>query len=223
MAVQFIGKEALLHAYEETGIETWGIFSGQKVVTSGTGVQQLETWIDCLIPAASTQRYALRLYRGTDYQDVDKSTPYSACFDFQLNEYTGSGHGASSGVLKRLEQLEQKISGPTEQDGIDINGIINDYLINPDKLVTLISGIKSLFTPGSALPVTPAPATIGAVQPGQPGPPADREEQLQRLSVALDRLEKQDPNLIAHLEKLAHIAETNKTMFGMLTKTLEGM
>lgn len=121
------------------------------------------------------------------------------------------------------ELLEGKKEEPKPTIGDFVMGFIEE---NPNIVVTVLDKLAGIFKP--AVVAAPAlapvynmaqPAAVGTVAPGFVGDPeinkGDTGERLQRLANALDRLEKCDPNLVEHIEKLATLAETKPETYKM--------
>lgn len=222
--MQFIGKERILDAYNEYGAETWALFQGRKKVVAGDGAANLAHWLDMFSPAGSTATYTLRVYNDIeDPEHIGPSTDYSACWDFKLTDSYNGSMGGFGQLAQRLDAIEKKLSdeGPGE-DGFDLNGIVTGWLKNPEQLGMVIGAVKQLL--GHPPAPMPAMAAVGALdpQPGKENQPMNPEETYQRLSKVLDRLEKQDPQILEHLEKLATIAETKPKTFQFLISSLNG-
>ncbi|HXV98447.1 MAG TPA: hypothetical protein VEC93_08490, partial [Anaerolineae bacterium] len=120
-----------------------------------------------------------------------------------------------------------------EDEGQDLNSVIMGWLTEPQKLGLVIGAVKQLFgAPPMPMPVpVPAPVagqqpvqTISGFAPGKQQPQAMTAEQsLERLSKALDILEKHDSDLVVHLEKLAKLAETDELLFKAIISKLDAL
>lgn len=163
------------------------------------------------------------------------------------NYMPGSGRSwqKTQELEKRFDALEERLiqyfegnrEEEEEEKPTDILGTITGLLQDPDKLEKLIGLGKSLL--GQSV----QPAYVGQVnriaqgnsgapslspsQQQQPAAPVKQEyneeeqaQKLQRLGIAIDTLEKADPAIVDHLEKLAAIAankpDTFKQLIGML-------
>jgi hypothetical protein len=89
----------------------------------------------------------------------------------------------------------------------------------------LLSGIKSFF---SSTPQTPAavgsiPSPSGYSNNNQAMNEQPTEQDMQRLSAALDILGANDPKIVDHLEKLASMAQNKPGTFKTLLSMLENM
>lgn len=229
-SVQFWGSKAVIQAFEARGIETWSIMQGKDLNMSGSGSEELRSYLDMLSQFGSGACYKLQVYAGEiDPDEITNKTPSNGAFNFMLGEKQGSVGGTGDpAVYKRLEELEKKVSGA------DDSGTIKDALISwlyePEKLVPVVNAIGALFKGNTAGAIAQLPAMLGNVEPKRvnenttmSGPVISDEEKIQRLAACLDRLEKADKNILFHLEKLAAMAEKNPAQFNMLVGMLNGM
>lgn len=216
---QFIGREKLLAAFERRGGGTWQIAQGKKVCAKGSGSDELGEWIDIFGAAQSRSPYTLHLYDDLEPAEIGKHSP-DASWDFMISD-TGTAVGTVSGTAGVVSKLQQKIDEriadklgamldkaeePDEPEGIDLNAIISDYAANPHKVGQAVGAIqqlvgmfKSLLGGNAATQQAPMGA-IGSLPGPQQGQYA--EGTYERLCAVLDSLQKRDPKLLEHLEKL---------------------
>lgn len=219
-AVQFFGRESVLSAFANRGIECWALFQGKHLITAGEGYEPLNTFLQMLEPGGSAAQYALKVYRDIDDpENITDKTENNGSFTFKLSQPLGNLRVHNDIVLQRLEAIEQRIAGvKSEEDEDDeeeeetIGKIVMDYLKDPQKLSLALSAIKG-FISSAVAPAAPVPAVVGGI--------GSDEEKLTRLSLVLDRLESKDPKIIEHLEKLADIADKKPGTFTMLLQMLE--
>lgn len=124
-----------------------------------------------------------------------------------------------------------------------LSDVIMGLVKQPDKLIGVLQGIRGMFAPadvvghpamqyaavsgnqprrtGAVAQPTPAPAEPKP-QPADQATPAlsDNEETIERVAAVLDRLEKADPDILQHLEKLADLAEKKPDTYRMGIKML---
>lgn len=129
---------------------------------------------------------------------------------------------------KRILELLEGDEDADEDQPLDIHQEIIGLLRDPEKVNMWLGILRGD-------PNVKIPQTIGNTmgQNKQPGAGAGSsisenlsqptEEDLQRLSNALDILGKNDPKIIDHLCKLADLSQNNKPTFNMAVKMLEGM
>lgn len=238
---QLIGKDSVLKAYEQADIDTWAIFQVKRPIMSGQGIDELNKWLDILIPANSSVTYYLRLYRdAAANEDISANTPYTCNWDFKLHNdyhygYSGMG-GVNGEVMARLEKIEKSISeNKPDEDELSMNKIFMGWLKDPVQLGQVIGAVRMLIGGGgdampammSGLPTTPQRVAekkqsmeVTPVQPAN----AQTEEQIQkRWDEVLDNLEAKCPEILDHLEKLSRMADKNPAQFQFLIVTLKGM
>jgi hypothetical protein len=188
--------------------------------------------------------YTLKIYDDiTDEKQIKEKTPSDGGFTFSLNDAQegNSVFGYNKILQDRIDKLEAQLEGDDDDDtGImgKIGNAVLGWLEEPDKIIQLINSV------GSLLKTPQGPQVIGNVVQGaithfaqQPQQrtqqtvapaPIERMEtnvidptvKLQRLGAAIDTLEKADPQLVEHLEKLAEMSRTNPQMFNFLLKNL---
>lgn len=222
-AIQFFGRSNVLSAYNHRGIEVWGIFNGKNLITSGQTADELDNFLGLLEPGGSAAPYILKVYRDQDADDITDKTECNGSFTFKLTDpgYNATRLGGTDpSISERLGILEKMVVGaykeePEEDDENkeDIMSIIMGYLKEPQKLALVINAVRGFATNA----IAPVPAAVGSVTPGA----NNTEENLQRLSVALDKLERADPKIVEHLEALADIAEKKPPTFKMLLTMLD--
>lgn len=207
IGVQLIGKDAVLAAFSKLGYEYWGLYEGKTPKIFGEGADALADWLELFCSSGSTATYTLRIY-DTDTLPTSQTggTDFVASLNFKLVDvYEGYGiAGHTTKLMQRIEGIEKKLDSDGDEE--DINSILMGWLSNPEKLGMVASAFRQLVGSGPVAPVVtgngiPAQQTVS----GFGGVGSDDEAKLQRLSVALDQLEKKDPRLIEHLEKLSKL------------------
>jgi hypothetical protein len=203
-SIQLIGKEAVLSAFDEFDADTWALFDGKSPVLSGVGADTLEAWLDRFMPGGSTAQYTLRIY---DVEPpVKASTEYIAAFKFRLSDpYQGMGiSGHTTKLLERIEGLEKRLEGEGEE-GDGLSGIVLGWLKEPDKLETVVGAFRQLMgkepIPDGMNPQTTLQNMAGYKVTSDNN--QDNDQKLERLAAVLDKLEKRDPKLLDHLDKLS--------------------
>ncbi len=226
--IQLIGKQAVLETYSDFEGDTWGLFVGKRLIIAGEGSADLEKYLDRFAPAGSTGSYTLKIFdEDTAPVQVRPGTEYSCSFDFKITDtYGGAGIAGFGAIGARLEKIEKQLAAPEEPDGFQ--EIIMGWLREPHKLATVLGAVRTLLMPGNTPLPLPAPAqAIGSVtMPGSEiksdmGTTDDKT--YDRLAAVLDTLQKHDPQILEHLEKLAKIAVEKPSMFKMLLTTLDGI
>ncbi len=220
-SIQLIGKSAVLAAFDEFDADTWALFDSKSPVLSGQGSDSLEAWLDRFMPGGSTAQYTLRIY------DVDPpikaSTEYIAAFKFRLSDpYAGAGiSGHTTKLLERIEGLEKRLEGEGEE-GEGLSGIVMGWLKDPDKLETVVGAFRQLI---GKEPVTDGsnPSTTIQTMAGYKvtsDANQDDDKKLERLAGILDKLEKKDPKLLDHLDKLSQM---DQLTFSLVISKLDAL
>lgn len=139
-----------------------------------------------------------------------------------------------------LAALETKQEEETEEPETNFIGTITGLLQDPDKLEKLITlgrsllgqpvqpayvgNVNKLAGPGngsnpSLSPSSQQPAAVAPMESQYT--PEDQQERVERLAVAVDTLEKADPAILEHLEKLASMAANKPDQFKMLVSMID--
>lgn len=226
--VQLIGIDAVLSRFDYFETDSWALYQGKQFIVSGTGSAALSDWLTSFKTAGGTATYTLRVY-DTD-QAATAATGnngYVACLNFKLNDnYDGQGiSGHSRKLVERIEALEKE-KEESEPEGEDLNSVIMGWLENPEKLGMVVGAVRQMFGMGGSIP--PAAMSAAPLQTisgmGNEAATIETDEQkLNRLAGALNRLEKSDPKLLDHLEKLAKLGETDPLLFKAVISKLDAL
>lgn len=243
-SVQFYGKEKVLQAYNARGIDTWGLFDKKQFINAGESAEDLGAFLDMLQPGGSQSTYTLKVYRDIDDIDLlTDRTECNGSFNFKLHGSSaetpavvnGAGGGARyadpiyaklQGVINEevSNAIDKRLNGGKENNDEDWNDIIKGYAKDPNALATVLNAIGNIFRPGQAamgMPVALAGVDYGTTEHAQPVHRVgsvgslNNEEKLQRLSVALDKWEKADPDALTVIEKIVKLAESDKAKYNM--------
>lgn len=217
--LQFIGREATVTAYKMRGVNVWGIFQGKELITAGAGADNLDDWLEILEPGSGKTMYKLKVYNCTDDpEQITDRTENNGCFGFLLGDPAiGGTVGGVGAYSARLAALEKRLEERDEPEKQGIGDILLGFIDTPDKLIGVIGALKGLLMPGAAMPVAQV-AAIGAVTPGTAE--ANAQALMQRLSAAIDKLEKRDPKIVEHLEKFANLDDFT---FKMVIQRLDAL
>ena len=226
-SVQTIGVPSILARYDKVEGEAWAIYQGREFIVSGMGKDVLSDWLYSFEAAGSTAIYTLRVY---DYDEPPTSSEAAAGYLARINfkivdTYEGAGvAGYGRGIGERLDKIEKRLAGfendETEPESESLNDIIMGWLQEPTKLGQVVGAVRQALGKGAGNPV---PAQIGQQTIGSAFDPADKEAALQRLAKAIDTLEKSDPKLVEHLEKLAQLSANDKLTFGIIIAKLDAL
>lgn len=123
------------------------------------------------------------------------------------------------------EKFTEDLEEEEEEEPETIGSVLMDAIKNPNKLMELVNTFKMIT--GIGMNQQPMQA-IGNINPQQTNTMENEttqqtgniEERLQRLSNAIDILEKADPQLVEHLEKLAAMSQNDPGMFKFLLSRL---
>lgn len=212
---QFYGTAAVMDIYADMGLPQFAFFQGKEFVVAGNSDDELEKWCKRFESSGGTAKYKFRLYEQVS-GPIKPATDYVCSFDVAFSQPYMSGMGAvSPAILARMDKIEKQLGAGDGTSTMDrIGDAVLGWLEEPDKLVSVLSGFKALLT-GAQLP---AAGVAGMTEPSRIITP-DQEDKAIRLASALDSLEKADPLILPHLEKLAKIAVSQPGTF----KTLVGM
>jgi hypothetical protein len=231
-SVQFKGIDAVLEAFQNRDVPSWSLWQGKQFMFKCEGESmndsliQLDTILQTLAKS-SNAIYTLKVYEDLGKGvKIKSNTPDDGSFNFKLNfdsqEITGSQYSAlrnQSGIEQRLGKIEELLIRQAEEEeeeeeeeprsslGI-IGEIVNDPGLAPIvvPLISKLLGIGNISMPQQMQPV----ARIAGI---------DEDE----LTEAIRILKEHDPNISAHLMKLAQIAQNDKDTFNFLLKTLDGI
>lgn len=218
IGVQLIGRDAVLNRFNKFDTDTWALYQGKQFIVGGVGEEQLSDWLSDLTTSGSTAQYVLRMYDADQPPTAATgNADYVASINFKLvDTYEGQGiHGHSVKLMQRLEAIEKRLDAEQQEEETEsINDVIMGWLTEPEKLGMVVGAAKQLFGLSGAMPPAPVQAIAGfnvgkdneQITPG-------KEQQLQVLSTALDILEKADPNIVMHLDKLAKLSQTDPLIF----------
>ena len=222
--VQIIGKEAVLNRFEKFDTEAWALFQGKQFVVSGSGDESLADWLNDLSSCGSTATYTLRVYDGTVPTSATANSGYIASLNFKLVDmYEGQGiAGHTTRLMQRIEGLEKKLeTSEQEPETEDLNDVLMGWLSDPEKLGMVVGAFRQFM----GYPVPPMQTVAGVSTPAMPSGAggATAEDKLTRIAGALDELEKHDPALDAHLEKLAKLAKEDPLIFKAVISKLDAL
>lgn len=236
--VQFYGIDKVMEMFDSRKVDAWSIWHGKEFQFKGHGDGELRTTLEALKNSFNDPIYTLRVYEGLDSADKIKSnTPHDGSFNFKINipmEVQGMGFipgNANHALLQRIEKLETEKRELEEEEfgdepdtiGSVVDTVIIEALRDPEKLRTWKDVIMSIFNPNhqpAARPYQAPAAMIG--NSGNPAPITEMTDEgnANRLIIAIDKLEKADPKILEHLEKLADISEKNPPRFNVLLTML---
>lgn len=244
-SIQVRGIKAVMRAFEMRDLEAWAIFQGKYLNFKGIGSMELEETLKMLEVHGSDAIYTLKVYDGiADVKDIKERTEADGSIGFKLGEENAFGGGSAytRSLEDRLRKLEKEKEEDQEEDKT-IGGRIGNALVglleSPNELVQLIGAVRQMMQPQPqpvgaigrvttdfAPPVFTQPAPVPAApvftkEKKVDMPRISDEQKIERLSAAIDALEKNDPDILQHLEKLALIAAENPQLFKMMLLNLD--
>lgn len=234
LPVQFYGVDEVLQAAENLKCPAWAVFwGGTNLFSKYEGNDQQESLatlnntLEILSNSASSARYKIKFFEpdGKPIKINEKTVCNGGSFTFVLTDSEEReskllGRSSQFGVIGQLQQkisdLEKKLqeAEEVEEEPESIGTIFLDLLKNPGQLVQLVNVGRSLV----GLPVQNLGA-IGSIDTAQI--PENIAAKADRLDNALVELEKSDPRLIEHLEKLAQMARENPDQFKATVSMLD--
>jgi hypothetical protein len=245
-SIQFRGSDNVLQAYDDRGTSAWSIWQKTQFMTRGIDRASLDAFLEILVNSGSDAIYTLKVYDDiSDATKIKSGTQDDGSFNFRLTEADAGGIGyagnAGGNFIRGKSPLEKRFDVLEEKMNLIIEGGIDDEVEEPKDFLGTITGLlqdperlEKLITLGRSLLGQPVqPAYVGNVErlnssqlPGEINPslspsPIDAEARLNRLGVAIDTLEKNDPQVIEHLEKLAKISVENPRQFIQLISMLD--
>ncbi len=248
-SIQFRGLENALQAYVNKDVACWSIWQGKQMLDKGKDAETLRAFLELLEASDSEAIYTVRVYEDIeDPKKIKSTTADDGSFNFRLNEpnqlpvkfrggYERGGYGKGNSLEERFEELEEKISGfidaqtnpPANPEEDTLQGALIGLLKDPDKLGKFIDVTKNLLgqnvQPSYVGNVNRLSDSTASLSPSNNGAASasnvSAEEKLKRLGAAIDTLEKADPELIPHLEKLAKVATENPRQFLQLISMID--
>jgi len=236
--VQFFGIEQVMEAAENLNCPAWGIFISRALFTKYEGsdmsesLQLLSKNLEALGRSGTTGIYTIKFFEADPGKAIkinERTVCDGGSFNFKLIEpeereikliANSSQYGIIAEMKKKIDDLEKKLEQAEEYEEPEaqsIGAIVMDLIKNPDQLGQLVNIGRAAL----GLPIQSIPASIGAL----PSSPAvmmeQKEKDLERLSDAIDTLEKSDPRLVDHLEKLAKMATDNPDQFRATVSMLD--
>ena len=218
--LQFIGKEQVEKAFENMEVDFWAIFQNKQFMFKGQGMDELSNVLQMLEGVGAASVYTLKIYEDVKTKSGIKSnTPDDGSFNFRLAEpleANMSGLGMSmnskllqtlSGIDERLKLLEDTEPEPEPGGGLGRIGVI---LENP-ALQPIISQVLERVM-GALLPP--------AVSQNKPMAALSGINDDIVIMEIINKLKVHDPQILAHLQKLLSIAETNPELFKALITNL---
>ncbi len=247
IGVQYFGIDSVLEAANNFQCPAWAIFIRSSLFMKYEGdnmaesIQMLEKCLTSLEPSGTDAVYTIKFFEneGKAIKINEKSVCTAGSFNFKLTDpaireqqrlgYVAQSSGILNQVTQRMDKLEElfiKFMEQTEPEPEDepetVGTVLIDALKNPEHLMSLINAGKMLL--GFPIQEKVTPHVIGNVNNAaaqQQQPMEYDESMIQRLQTAVNTLEKNDPKLVEHLEKLASMSENDRGTFQFLLSMLD--
>ena len=217
-SVQFVGKAAVLKAFEKMEYSRWSLWSNSKDMTishSGADMpdssRELEEWLN-MLRSNTTGIFTLRLY-DKSVKEIKPSTPHVYAINFRMTSdeeqrMSGApGGGSLDRFLDKMEQrfdtMEKRMKEIEKDDGEEPIKPWERMLENP----VIMAGLGKMF--GLDLKNI-QDAKISGVPQGN-------------LEDYIATLKRNDPDFETHMYKLATLSEGNKKQFNFLLSMLDQM
>lgn len=225
-SVHFKGIDNVLNAYEQRAVPAWSLWQGSQFLFKyegndiSEGATALNEILDRLAQS-SNAIYTLKVYEELQGGKIKDKTPHDGSFNFKLNldsqEITTSQYGAlrnQNAILEKLERLEQRMNEREEEEEEEEPksklGLIGEILNDPGISQIVMPLVSKLLGINGAN--TPRPTIAGI-----------NDDEAATLKQAIEILKKSDPDLPAHLMKLAKLSQESPDSFKFLLNALEGM
>lgn len=248
-SIQFRGIDSVMRAYD-LGADSdtfWAVCAGKNQLHRGQGKEELKRFLDLIKGGESSAIYTLKIYDDVDsVKQIKERTEASLSYNFNLD-----GAGGTREYYTQLEaRIKQIEEGPEDEEEESVMTKIGNAAVgllgDPDKLLAAINGLPNLFNSIAGIFQSPqAPQVIGRMIENYMQPAAQvaphtfdnngpvsgvnnnnimsAEEQNQILANALDQLEKADPKIVSHLDKLAKLSVSNPQLFNMLISQVDNL
>lgn len=225
----------MVYAYENRKAQCWSLWQGAQFIATGCSKDELDDFLDIISGGDNRIIYTLKVYDNVDnHRDITDKTPHNGSFNFILGDpYMKAALPPSSDSRKIMEleekigALESNLTAPEPEESW--KDVFVGLLKEPDALVKLINAGKMILGIAPGPQVQPAYSgnqmgAIGNINESMTRPeltPEQQEQRVHRLAAAIETLDKNDPGIVEHLEKLAEISTRSPGQFSFLVKSLE--
>lgn len=232
---QIKGVDNIISAYDSRGADCWSLWQDKQFITTGCGSEELQTFLDIISGGDTRIVYTLKIYDGiTNSKEITDKTPCNGSFNFSLGLSYIKDPEKENYDSKRFREIEEKIGALAEnlnppEPEESWKDIFVGFLKEPDALIKLINAGKMILgiNPGpqsAGYSQQPAMGAIGNINESMTRPtftPEQTQARINRLAAAIETLDKNDPGLVEHIEKLAEISVKSPGQFSFLVKALE--
>lgn len=217
----FFGKEAVLEAYDNRGIEVWSLFQNKDLMFAGSGRDELETALAMIEAGNGQPIYRLCVYsEDLQPEKITNKTENNGSFTFRVHGGIGGlqpGPGQTGAVARNADPIlaklqgvineevtaaiDRRLNGKNEEEEESWSALLMGYLREPQKIVPVIQAIGAMLKPGAA-GTTAAPSYPGMM--GNVNPPAVRATVLSADTNDFDNMTEEEKlqRLAAVLDRL---------------------
>jgi hypothetical protein len=235
---QFKGIDSVSLAYRNRDVPAWSLWESKQMLFKfeGTDLDEGEALLHEIMTALADNGtnaiYTLKSYEELQDGKIKNNTPDDGSFNFRINsdtqEITQGQYGSvriNQKIEERLAAIEEKMGQEPEEKENKL-GFIGELMENETIAPILQSLLTGVLTKIFAKPGTPAQLT-----PPQPAIPAGIDQGTQgiagietdQLTHSIQLLQRADPDLPAHLAKLAELAQTKPDTFNLLTSSINSL
>lgn len=232
-SVQFYGIDNVMQAADNLKCSCWGIYINGRLFSKyedtdvAAALSLLRDNLEILERSNSNGTYTLKFFelqKGQPPKINDRSVTDAGSFNFKLIDAEEREQGLQRvnsyniyirQMEERMKKLEDELKATeVEPEPDTIGSVILDLFKRPDDLAVVVNTMRAAV----GLPVQNL-GMITGIRAGNTES-ISQDEKLQRTADAIDKLEKNDPDLVHHLEKLSKIAEESPDQFKMLLSML---
>ncbi len=228
-SVQFKGIDGVVNAYENRNVAAWSLWQGKQFMfkyeggSIEEGGTQLQSTLE-LLAESTNAVYTLKVYEDLPGGKIKSNTADDGSFNFKINgdeqaltqnQYTSIKN--NNAIADRLAAIEQRLIEQDEEGEEEPEnklGMIGDIISHP----VIAPMVQNIFA-----------AMLSGMKTNTAAPP-----QMQRVAInginddaqileAVNDLKALDPNLSAHLAKLAKLGKESPDSFKFLLATLDNM
>lgn len=230
-SVQFRGIAQVMKAFENRQSNGWAIWCKNQFMFKGMGEDELRTLLKALYASSSNSVYTIKVYDDVaSAKAIKEKTESDGSFNFRFHadedEIPNPGYqtiksnnnqvlGAIQALNARIDMMQEEKETAEEEEKKKPSalGWVGELMTLPGVAPAIGQLLPALF--GNLFKT---PAQNNYVQPGTiAGIPAVN------LSEVIQELQKHDPELLKHLNKLLSMARDKPHNFAFLLQTLDGM
>lgn len=229
-SVQFYGINNVMQAAENLNSSCWGIYINNRLFCKyedtdmSASLSLLQKNLEVLQQSNSTGVYTLKFFECEKDKPVkinDRSICDAGSFNFKLIEPEEREQGLiRAGSYNDIAELKKEFQKFREEmteevpEPETIGSVVIDLLKRPNDLAMLVNVLRAAV----GMPIQNL-GMITGIRTGA-NESITEDQKIERLAIAMDKLEKHDPDLMHHLEKLSVMSEENPDNFKLLLTML---